>query len=38
MWDGIMYWQIEEINTALCLKKMALMPDNELSFSGNIHI
>lgn len=30
---GIACSQIEEINTALCLQKMALTPDNKVSFA-----
>ena len=33
---GIAYSQIEEINTALCLQKMALTPDNEVPLPENI--
>ena len=33
---GIAYSQIEEINTALCLQKMALMPNNDVSLPENI--
>jgi len=33
---GIAYTQIEEINTALCLQKMALTPDNDVPLPKNI--
>lgn len=33
---GIAYSQIEEMNTALCLQKMALTPDNEIPLPENI--
>ena len=33
---GIAYSQIEEINTALCLQKMALTPDNDIPLPENI--
>ena len=33
---GIAYSQIEEINIALCLKKLALTPDNEVPLPENI--
>jgi len=32
----IAYAQIEEINTALCLQKMALTPDNDVPLPKNI--
>ena len=33
---GITYTQIEEINTALCLQKMASTPDNDVPLPKNI--
>jgi hypothetical protein len=33
---GIAYSQIEEMNTALCLQKMALTPDNAIPLPENI--
>ena len=33
---GITYSQIEEMNTALCLQKMALTPDNDVPLPENI--
>ena len=33
---GIAYSQIEEINVALCLQKMALTPDNDVPLPENI--
>ena len=33
---GVAYSQIEEINIALCLQKMALTPDHEVPLPENI--
>ena len=33
---GMSYSQIEEINTALCLQKLALTPENSIPLPGNI--
>ena len=33
---GIAYTQSEEINTTLCLQKMALTPDNDFTLPKNI--
>ena len=35
-WPWIAYSQIEEVNIALCLQKVALTPDNELPLPENI--
>ena len=33
---GVAYSQIEELNKALCLKKMAMTPENAIPLSDNI--
>ena len=35
-WPWIAYSQIEEVNIALCLQKVALTPDNKLPLPENI--
>ena len=36
MWPGVEYSQLEEIDTALCLQKMAATPGNNVPLSENI--
>ena len=36
MWPGVEYSQLEEIDTTLCLQKMAATPGNKVPLSENI--